>query len=87
LYIENLVFFPAVIVFDKNIDYILKSEEDKNILRRLIEKKRVYLESPADKLIVYFSNKFGYYMISQDKFQEYKFDKEKLLELRRFIDE
>lgn len=87
LYIENLVFFPAVIVFDKNIDYILKSEEDKNILRRLIEKKRVYLESPADKLIVYFSNKFGYYMISQDKFQEYKFDKEKILELRRFIDE
>lgn len=87
LYIENLVFFPAVIVFDKNIDYILKNEEDKNILRRLIEKNRVYFESPADKLIVYFSNKFGYYMISQDKFQEYKFDKEKLLELRRFVDE
>jgi hypothetical protein len=26
-------------------------------------------------------------MISQDKFNEYHFDKDKLLELRRFVDE
>lgn len=87
LYIENLTFFPVIIVFDKNIEHILKKEEDKDILKRISEKKRIYFESPADKLIVYFSNKLGYYMISQDKFSEYSFDSNKLLELRRFLDE
>jgi hypothetical protein len=87
LYIENMTFFPAIIVFDKNIEYVLKSEDDKDILKKMSEKKRIYFESPADELIVHFSNKLGYYMISQDKFNEYRFDKDKLLELRRFVDE
>jgi rRNA-processing protein FCF1 len=84
LYVDELVFFPAVIVFDKNIEYHL-DYEDREILKKLSEKKRVYYNSPADELITYLSNKMDYYMISNDKFSEYQFDKNKLFDIRRFV--
>lgn len=87
LYTVDTTFFPCFIVFDRNIEYILRDQEDRDVLSKLSQKKRVYFESPADKLIVYLSNKLDYYMISDDKFEEYEFDENKLLDLRRFIDE
>ncbi|MGM0640375.1 MAG: hypothetical protein ACQESN_02980 [Thermotogota bacterium] len=84
LFVDELTFFPAVIVFDRNIEYYL-GYEDREILKKLSERKRVYYNSPADELITYLSNKMGYYMISNDKFSEYQFDKNKLFDIRRFV--
>jgi len=84
LFVDELTFFPAVIVFDRNIEYYL-GYEDREILKKLSERKRVYYNSPADELITYLSNKMGYYMISNDKFSEYDFDKSKLFDIRRFV--
>ena len=84
LYVDELTFFPAVIVFDRNIEYHL-GHDDREILKKLSERKRVYYNSPADELITYLSNKMGYYMISNDKFSEYQFDKNKLFDIRRFV--
>jgi rRNA-processing protein FCF1 len=84
LYVDELTFFPAVIVFDRNIEYHL-GYEDREILKKLSERKRVYFNSPADEMITYISNKMDYYMISNDKFSEYKFDKNKLFDIRRFV--
>ncbi len=84
LYVDEFTFFPAVIVFDRNIEYHL-GYEDREILKKLSERKRVYYNSPADELITHLSNKTGYYMISNDKFSEYQFDKNKLFDIRRFV--
>jgi hypothetical protein len=85
LYINEYAFFPCIIVFDKNIEYIL-NYEDRDILRELSNSKRVYYNSPADELIIYISNKLKYNIVSNDKFSEYEFDNNLLYEIGRFID-
>lgn len=87
LYTVDIAFFPCFIVFDKNVEFILKDQEDRDVLNKLSQKKRIYFKSPADELIIYLSNHIGYYMISDDKFEQYEFEENKLLDLRRFIDE
>ncbi|APT76501.1 hypothetical protein XO10_08340 [Marinitoga sp. 1135] len=84
LYTEKYVFYPVHIVFDKNIEYILE-EEERKILKNFLLKKRVYLYSPADEKIIEIAKKYGYFVLSNDKFKEYDFDKEKILEIKRFI--
>jgi hypothetical protein len=83
LYLGKIVFFPVHIVFDNNIEFFL-NEEDKNILKLLSEKKRVYFNSPADELIIYISNKYDYYILSNDNFKEYDVKEDKLLKIKDF---
>ncbi|BBE31606.1 hypothetical protein OSSY52_17470 [Tepiditoga spiralis] len=88
LYMQDTVFFPAIIVFDKNIEYIL-NQEGKDILKSLSDSKRILYESPADNLILYLASKSNYFIISNDKFRDNKMkvNKEKLIEIRRFFNE
>ncbi|HOO74432.1 MAG: hypothetical protein H7A31_01315 [Thermotogae bacterium] len=86
LYLEDIVFFPLYIIFDNNIEYVVRSQE-REILSEFIKSKRIYLNSPADEMIIYLSNKYDLYMVSNDQFKEYKYDKEKLFEIRRFVNE
>lgn len=83
MFLGRIAFFPIHIVFDNNIEYFL-NEEDKRILKVLSEKKRVYFNSPADELIMYISNKYDYYILSNDNFKEYNVDKNKLLKIEDF---
>jgi rRNA-processing protein FCF1 len=84
LFLDEKVFFPAVVVFDKNIEYFL-NEEGKEILNSFSRRKRIFYNSPADDLIIKISKEKKYYIISNDKFTDYEFDKEKLFEIRRFL--
>ncbi|WGS65694.1 PIN domain-containing protein [Marinitoga aeolica] len=83
MYFGKIAFFPIHIVFDNNIEFFL-NEEDKKVLKTLSEKRRVYFNSPADEMIVYIANKFGYYILSNDKFKEYDVDPKKLLKIEDF---
>ncbi|KLO22325.1 MULTISPECIES: hypothetical protein [unclassified Marinitoga] len=83
MFLGKIVFFPVHIVFDNNIEYFL-NEEDRKTLKRLAEKKRVYFNSPADEMIIYISRKFDYYILSNDRFKEYKVDENKLLKIEKF---
>lgn len=83
MYFGKMVFFPIHIVFDNNIEFFL-NEDDKRVLNALSEKKRVYFNSPADEMIVYISNKFEYYILSNDNFKEYAVDSKKLLKIKDF---
>ena len=88
LYIQDTVFFPAIIVFDKNIEYIL-NQEGKDILASLSKCKRILYESPADDLILHLAKKSNSFIISNDKFRDNKLkvDKDKLIEIRRFFND
>jgi hypothetical protein len=80
-----MVFLPAVIVFDKNIEYVLDVSERESF-RSFVNDRFIYFNSPADDLILSISKKFDYYIVSNDKFKEYKANQEKILEIRRFLD-
>ncbi|GAB6189260.1 hypothetical protein JCM30566_09990 [Marinitoga arctica] len=83
MFLGKVSFFPIHIVFDNNIKYFL-NEEDRKVLSLLSDKKRVYFNSPADELIVYISNKYDYYILSNDNFKEYKVNENKLLKIEDF---
>lgn len=84
LFIDEITFFPVIIVFDKNIEYVIDISE-RSILKNLSLKKRIYYKSPADEMIILLSNKFNYFVISNDQFKEYKFEENKIFDIRRFL--
>ncbi|SHF18359.1 hypothetical protein SAMN02745164_01954 [Marinitoga hydrogenitolerans DSM 16785] len=83
MFFGKIVFFPVHIVFDNNVKHFL-STEDRKVLELLAEKKRVYFNSPADEMIVYISNKYDYYILSNDNFKEYDVNENKLLKIKDF---
>ena len=82
-------FFPFKIVFDRNVEYIVP-ESEKKYLKKWLASSDVFLESPADDLIISLAISLNAIILSDDRFKDKKVPKSvevisprKLLQSRR----